>query len=99
MQELLGEIVTLTQAFPDMLEILPRGASKGKGVALLLEHLGVHPGNTLALGDAENDVAMLRMAGIGVCMGNASPPAREAADFIAPKNTEDGAAVAMERLL
>lgn len=53
---------------------------------------------TLA-GDAENDVEMLRLAGVGVCVGNASPPARAAARFIAPTNAEDGAAFAMERML
>lgn len=50
-------------------------------------------------GDAENDVEMLRLAGIGVCVGNASPPARAAARFVAPTNVENGAAVAMEQLL
>lgn len=50
-------------------------------------------------GDAENDVEMLRLAGVGVCVGNASPPAKAAARFVAPTNAEDGSAVAMEQLL
>lgn len=50
-------------------------------------------------GDAENDVEMLRLAGVGVCVGNASPPARAAARFMAPTNANDGSAVAMEQLL
>lgn len=50
-------------------------------------------------GDAENDVEMLRQAGVGVCVGNASPPAKAAARFVAPTNAEDGSAVAMEQLL
>lgn len=50
-------------------------------------------------GDAENDVDMLRLAGFGVCVGNASPPAKSAAKFIALTNREDGAARAMEQLL
>lgn len=33
----------ITQAQTDMLEIIPPGASKGKGVKLLLDHLGVTP--------------------------------------------------------
>lgn len=51
------------------------------------------------IGDAENDVEMLRLAGVGVCVGNASPPAKAAARFVAPTNAEDGSAVAMEQLL
>lgn len=58
----------------------------------------VHPRFSLA-GDAENDVEMLRLAGVGVCVGNASPPARAAARFMAPTNANDGSAVAMEQLL
>lgn len=54
---------------------------------------------TLSAGDAENDVEMLGLAGVGVCVGNASPPARAAARFVALTNAEDGAAVAMEQLL
>jgi hydroxymethylpyrimidine pyrophosphatase-like HAD family hydrolase len=34
---------TLVQALDDMLEILPPGQSKGAGVTLLLDHLGVAP--------------------------------------------------------
>lgn len=52
----------------------------------------------MCAGDAENDVDMLLLAGVGICVGNASPPAKLAAQFIAPTNAEDGAAVAMERL-
>lgn len=54
---------------------------------------------TLSAGDAENDVEMLGIAGVGVCVGNASPPARAAARFVALTNAEDGAAVAMQQLL
>ncbi len=42
---------------------------------------------------------MLRLAGVGVCVGNASPPAKAAARFVAPTNAEDGSAVAIEQLL
>ncbi|CAM9138156.1 unnamed protein product, partial [Choristocarpus tenellus] len=87
------------QALSDMLEVLPLGASKGKGVAVLLEHLGIDPRHLMAMGDAENDVGMLQLAGIGVCMGNASPAAIAAADYVTLSNKENGAAVAMETLL
>lgn len=55
--------------------------------------------SVLSAGDAENDVEMLGLAGVGVCVGNASPPARAAARFVALTNAEDGSAVAMEHLL
>ncbi|CAM9649886.1 unnamed protein product [Ectocarpus sp. 6 AP-2014] len=98
-ERLIGDRATFTQALPDMLEVLPAGASKGHGVDVLLKHLGIDPVRLMALGDAENDVEMLRLAGVGVCVGNASPPARAAARFMAPTNANDGSAVAMEQLL
>ncbi|CAM9280514.1 unnamed protein product [Pylaiella littoralis] len=98
-ERLVGERATFTQALPDMLEVLPPGASKGHGVEVLLKHLGIDPQHLMALGDAENDVEMLRLAGVGVCVGNASPPAKAAARYVAPTNADDGSAVAMEQLL
>lgn len=39
----LGGLARCVQAQDDMLEIIPTGSSKGKGVSVLLENLGVHP--------------------------------------------------------
>eukprot|EP00955_Chlamydomonas_euryale_P116119 366399-Chlamydomonas_euryale.AAC.25 len=47
-----------------MLEVLPLGASKGAGVAWLLEHLGLDASGLMALGDGENDLEMLQMAAV-----------------------------------
>ena len=51
------------------------------------------------MGDAENDLAMLRSAGLGVAMGNALPCAVEAADVQVADNDHDGVAEAIERYL
>ncbi len=90
---------TLVQALPDMLEVLPPGASKGAGVRWLLDELGIAPRHVLAIGDAENDIEMLRLAGIGVAVGNAPPQVRQAADFVVASNDEDGVAEAVERFV
>lgn len=89
---------TVTQAMPTMLEWLPEGCSKAVGVSKLCEALGIDPTTELlAMGDAENDLDMLKMASIGVAVGNASPVAREAADFLMEEtNNEGGAGAAME---
>ena len=42
-------------------QILPAGASKGKGVDQLLKHLNVKPERVLAMGDGENDKVMLQV--------------------------------------
>eukprot|EP00873_Tetraselmis_striata_P023847 jgi/Tetstr1/444111/TSEL_032010.t1 len=88
---------TLTTALTGMLEILPLGASKGDGVSKLLDILGVAAENVMAMGDGENDVEMLEMAGWGVAMGNAGPHAREVADAVVASNDEDGVAEAINK--
>ena len=44
-----------------LLQVLPAGASKGKGVKQLLQHLNVKPERVLAMGDGENDKVMLQV--------------------------------------
>jgi len=90
--------VIVTQALPTMLELLPGGCSKAVGVQKLCEALGINAETELlALGDAENDAGMLKMASIGVAVGNACPIACSAADFImTERNDEGGAGLAME---
>ena len=55
---------TLTRALSGMLEVLPPSASKGAGVTRVLQHLGVSPDDVMALGDGENDIEMLQLAGV-----------------------------------
>ena len=90
---------TFVQALPDMLEILPPGASKGAGLRWLLDDLGIAPEHVLAIGDGENDVEMLQMVGIGVADGNAAPQAKAAADYLVATNDADGVAEAVDRFV
>ncbi|MBR5049700.1 MAG: HAD hydrolase family protein, partial [Erysipelotrichaceae bacterium] len=50
-----------------------------------------------AFGDSENDIPMLRAAGLGVAMGNAMESAREAADYITDNASEDGVYKALKK--
>ena len=52
-----------------------------------------------AVGDASNDLPMIRAAALGVAMANASQHVRNAADWIAPTNNDDGVAALIDRLL
>jgi Cof subfamily protein (haloacid dehalogenase superfamily) len=84
---------TVTVAIPNMLELLPKGCSKAYGVQKVCEALGINAETELlALGDAENDVGMLKMASIGVAVGNACPQAKDAADFVMKESNEEGGA-------
>jgi len=74
----------------DYLEIIPVAASKGAGLARLAEHVGVPLARVVAVGDQENDLEMLREAGLGVAMPHAPEPVRRAADRVAPAASEGG---------
>ena len=69
-------------------EILPKGVSKGTLLVRMAEHLQVPMGRTVAVGDYFNDVSMLRAAGIGVAVENATPEAKAAADHITVSNED-----------
>ena len=84
---------------PEALEIVPPGVNKGSGLARVAELLGIPREETVAIGDGENDIAMLRWAGLGIAMANAPDSVKAAADVIAPHCDADGAAWAMEKYL
>lgn len=95
--ELMGDHATVTQAVSGYIEMLPPGASKGRGVRRLLADLGIPPAAMLAVGDGENDLEMLQMAGVGVAMGNAKDSVKAIADYVTADHNHSGVAEAIER--
>ena len=81
------------------LEILPEGADKCHAIEFLEEYTGISSQNMMIIGDSENDVKMLRMAGLAVAMGNGCSEAKAAADYIAPDNLHDGVSVAIRKFI
>ena len=77
------------------LEFSPTEANKGTGMLALAELLGVPREATIAVGDADNDLPMLRDAGLGVAMGNANERVRAAADVVVADNDHGGVAEAI----
>lgn len=61
---------------PEYLEFVDLGTSKGAALGFWLERNGLSQTDLVAFGDAENDLDMLRMAGLGIAMGNATPGLR-----------------------
>ncbi len=72
------------------LDIIPANGSKAAGIAQMLAHYNLQQENTMAFGDGENDVEMLRYAAVGVAMGNACASAKDAADYVTRHADEDG---------
>ena len=83
---------------PQFLEVVPKGMNKGEAVKMLCQKLGVAIENAVACGDAANDLAMLKAAGIGVAMINGSDEVKAVADYITTRdNNHDGVAEAADK--
>ena len=91
--------VTVTTSFALNNEIGGATTSKADGLSHLMERLGVTAGELMACGDSPNDGAMIRMAEIGVAMGNADDAVKEMADYVTGTNAEDGVAGAIEKFV
>jgi len=90
---------TATFSKPNYLEIIAGGVNKAKALVDLTKTLGVDLSQVAALGDGENDVEMLKEAGLGIAMGNASDQTKLAADWLTGTNDEGGVAQAVRRLI
>ncbi|MDO4482964.1 MAG: Cof-type HAD-IIB family hydrolase [Clostridia bacterium] len=80
------------------LEINAGGCHKGTALAKYAASLGIPMEAVMAIGDNDNDVPMLQCAGYGVCMGNSTASALEAADYVTLRNDFGGVAAAIRRL-
>jgi hypothetical protein len=81
------------------LEFQHGSASKWAALLALTRSCGLSAAEVVAIGDDENDISMLRAAGLGVAMGNAADPVKSAADLVAASNDEDGVARVIEELI
>jgi HAD superfamily hydrolase (TIGR01484 family) len=79
------------------LEINGEGVSKAAALEQLCGMLGIGMESVMAIGDSENDAAMLRAAGVSVAPENADPIAKECASFTTCGCGDDGVAAAIER--
>ena len=91
--------LSVTSSWKDNLEIMPEGVNKGTALSSFAEKLGIPAEQTAAIGDYDNDLDMIRCAGIGIAMGNASEGVLKNADHITETNENHGVAMAIERML
>ncbi|MDE6183100.1 MAG: Cof-type HAD-IIB family hydrolase, partial [Rikenellaceae bacterium] len=82
-----SETTRWTELFTD---IIPQGSNKGVGLEKMLAHFGLKKEECMAFGDGGNDIEMLRYAGIGVAMGNASDNVKASADYVTSTVDDDG---------
>ena len=72
------------------IDIIPKEGGKSAGIRKYLEEQGLDRSEVMAFGDGENDIEMIRFAGIGVAMGNAAESVKAAADYVTDTIDNDG---------
>ena len=99
LKKVLGHKLHIVSSGHNNFEIMSGSASKGKAVEHYAKSLNLSPSEVMCIGDSENDLSMLKFAGIGVAMGNGLDLIKKEADYITDSNNEDGVAGAIEHFV
>lgn len=84
------EDIYLTSSVPTLLELSDIHAGKAAALKFAAEYIGIAQEETAAFGNAENDIEMLKWAGIGVAVSNAPEDVKNSADELTESCDEDG---------
>lgn len=91
-----GDKLHVVSSGDNNFEVMMGNSSKGNAVAYLAESLGIKPEEVMCIGDSENDISMIKYAGVGVSMGNGLDIVKEVADYITDTNNNSGVGKAIE---
>lgn len=82
------------------LEVLIADANKGLALEYLASYLGISKEEVIAIGDSENDIFMIKYAGLGVCMKNGRDSVKQISQYVTSKdNNENGVAEVIYRFI
>lgn len=95
----MGNSVAIACAHPNLLEIVASNVTKGNALTKLASIKNIPLSHTIGIGDSFNDIDMIRIAGLGVAMGNAPQEVKDAADFVTKDNNHDGIAYFISKFL
>ena len=91
--------ITLTSSFKHNFEIGGANTSKAEALRFLMRRLDVEPRELMACGDSPNDIEMIKLAEIGVVVGNASEEMKSLANYVTDTDDNDGVAKAIENFV
>lgn len=83
------EIAQTAHSLPNLVSIVPLGTTKAAGLISLAKELGIHTEEIAAIGDALNDLEMIKIAGVGVAVDNAHASLKAAADWVVNSNDHE----------
>ena len=78
------------------IDIVAKGSGKDVGIKHFIERYGIERDDTMAFGDGENDIRMLKYAGVGVALGNAKEEVKRIADYVTADIDDDGVEKALK---
>ncbi|MGT2636371.1 Cof-type HAD-IIB family hydrolase [Streptococcus ratti] len=93
----LADKFSMVRSQPYLFEAMPKGITKASGLRELAQKLDVKAKDIVALGDAANDLEMMKAAGFSIAMGNAAEDIKKIADAITSSNDEAGVAEAIQK--
>lgn len=94
-----GHLVACVRSGPSLIEVIHRDVNKAHAAAFVAAHLGVAASDCAAAGDSENDLEMLRWAGLPLTVANGVAEARRIARFVGGSCDAGGAADLVDWLL
>lgn len=95
-EERITDGIAFTHYSDAAVEITPGGVNKATGIARLCEYLSIRMDEVLAVGDNDNDLEMVRQAGVGVAVANAKSELKDLADYVCQNPGPDGVVEAIE---
>ncbi len=99
LRQVAGDRLTVIRSHPLFVEVTSPKVSKGNALAFLADWYGIPRSETIAVGDSGNDVSMVKWAGLGVAVANATPDVLAVANWVAPPVTEEGVVAVIERFI
>lgn len=84
---------------PFIIEIVPKSINKGIAVLRLAEDYRILAEEIICIGDSENDIPMLRVAGLPIVVENGTAIAKNNAKIVCPSCDDDGVAYIIEKVL
>ena len=94
----LGGLMVPTTSGHGSIDIIIPGCHKASAVERLATRWGIDASQVVAFGDGGNDIEMLRYAGVGYAVDNATDDVKAVANRTCPSNDEDGVLQVLERL-
>lgn len=99
LKDTFGDKLHIVSSGDNNFEVMMGNSSKGNAVAYLAESLGIKPDEVMCIGDSENDISMIKYAGVGVAMGNGLDIVKEVADYVTDTNNNSGVGKAIEKFV